>query len=546
MLFKSALIARIDHHYRKNPSAICIRVLDRFGAIIEFATYTTLRERILETLGHFERIGVRRLALALPQGLDLVTLLLAGIEAGCAPTLIDPGTSPAATQRRRRIEELIRPDLVIAMDAAPGQVAVGDLAATPPSRRETPETLDGDVAYLQFTSGSTGSPRGIAIREGALLSNLDAIQTAFGHSSRSEGVIWLPPYHDMGLVGGILQPLWSGFPVNLISTADFIRRPRVWLEAISTWRGTTSGGPNFGWSFACDRTPAEAVPALDLSAWTVAFVGAEPIDRHTLERFGAHFAPAGFRQSAFYPCYGLAEATLFVSGGPSGRGLETTIRPDGSHTDIICGAPAIDTTVLIVDPDRCSPCGPGETGEIWVAGPSVASGYIPPDANDATTFQARLAGAPTGQTYLRTGDLGYLDHHGRPIITGRLKAMLKVHGRKILAEDVERSLALRFADFGMIAAVPLFGDGPEGVTVGYESRAPLPARTVEDVREHLIREFGFAPQQVVRLARGAFARTTSGKLARGLAQAQIAALVAATPIEEAPPSATPHAAGQAL
>ncbi|HZI14401.1 MAG TPA: fatty acyl-AMP ligase, partial [Myxococcus sp.] len=279
------------------------------------------------------------------------------------------------------------------------------------------------LAFLQYTSGSTGTPKGVMLGHGNLLHNSLAIHRCFEHTEASRGVIWLPPYHDMGLIGGVLQPLCGGFPVVLLSPLDFLKRPARWLEAISRYKATTSGGPNFAFDLCVRKTTPEQREALDLSTWDVAFNGAEPVRAETMERFARAFAVSGFRKQAFYPCYGLAEATLIASGGrkaalpveraylreplQQGQAEPVEAGADGATVLVGCGQGVLEQELLVVDPESRLPAPEGRLGEIWLRGASVASAYWKRPEESEATFQARRADTGEGP-YLRTGDLGFL------------------------------------------------------------------------------------------------------------------------------------------
>jgi acyl-CoA synthetase (AMP-forming)/AMP-acid ligase II len=287
--------------------------------------------------------------------------------------------------------------------------------------------------YLQYTSGSTGTPKGVIISHRNLLHNSRQIATRFEHTTRSQGVIWLPPYHDMGLIGGILQPLFAGFPVALMSHIDFLKHPLRWLRAVSRYRATTSGGPNFAYEMLASMRIADSdLDSLDLHAWDVAFIGAEPIRAKTLSIFADRFARCGFRREAFYPCYGLAEHTLFVSGGSK----QFAPRMNAAQA-IGCGRPADDSLLLIVDPASGKQCDDGRVGELWAQGPSVARGYWNnPEATQAT-FAATVEGVEGH--FLRTGDYGYRENE-ELFITGRLKEMMIVRGANHYPHDLEATV----------------------------------------------------------------------------------------------------------
>lgn len=308
-----------------------------------------------------------------------------------------------------------------------------------------------DLAFLQYTSGSTATPKGVMITHHNLLQNLELIYQCFEHSSQSQGVIWLPPYHDMGLIGGILQPLYGGFPVALMSPFMFLQSPIRWLQAISRYQATTSGGPNFAYDLCLRKIKPEQIETLDLSTWQVAFNGAEPISAQTLEGFATLTAPCGFRMEAFFPCYGLAEATLIVSGGQKvaqpalktvqGAALEqhqvmptATDDPD-ARTLVGCGSALPGQQIVIANPETLCQCSAEEVGEIWVSGDSIAQGYWHQADVSAEIFQAHLADTGTGP-FLRTGDYGFLAE-SELYVTGRLKDVIIINGRNHYPQDIE-------------------------------------------------------------------------------------------------------------
>jgi amino acid adenylation domain-containing protein len=333
-----------------------------------------------------------------------------------------------------------------AEDDAPAVRRIEKLAGWWIDPDATAETL----AFLQYTSGSTATPKGVMITHGNLLDNSARIQAVFGTSPGDRGVSWLPPFHDMGLVGGVVQPIYCGGTNTLMSPASFLQRPIRWLEAISRTSAEISGGPNFAYDFCVEKTTPEQRRGLDLSRWRVAYNGAEPVRAETLDRFAAAFAPAGFRPEAFLPCYGMAEATLLVSGNPTGcRPIVLTVDAEalglgkvaeagaaapGSHL-VSCGRPAEGHVVVIVDPATERPCPEDRVGEIWFAGPSAARGYWGRPEESQRSMDACLAGLDGGP-FLRTGDLGFL-HDAELFVTGRIKDMIILLGRNIYPHDVE-------------------------------------------------------------------------------------------------------------
>jgi acyl-CoA synthetase (AMP-forming)/AMP-acid ligase II len=285
------------------------------------------------------------------------------------------------------------------------------------------------IAFLQYTSGSTGAPKGVKLTHANLVDNSEAIRRAHGYSRDSRMVTWLPPYHDMGLIGSILQPVFTGFPCVTMSPVSFLLRPVRWLQAISTTRATTSGAPNFAFDLAARRVSAEQRASLDLSSWELAYCGAEPVRRETLRRFADSFRECGFRAQAFYPCYGLAEATLIVSGGKQ--------RDLAASTVVSLGPSVTSGEIAIVDPRTRARLADGIEGEIWLRGPSVAAGYWNRPVESQAVFGARLASGDG--PFVRTGDLGFLQR-GELFVTGRLKELIIIRGRKLAPSDVEATV----------------------------------------------------------------------------------------------------------
>ncbi|HSK81412.1 MAG TPA: fatty acyl-AMP ligase, partial [Thermoanaerobaculia bacterium] len=423
------------------------------GVAEERLTYAELDARARAIGASLQEAGAggERVALLFPPGADFVASFFGCLYAGAVavpalpprPRGADPRLQAICRDARPRValttaEKLPAleraaaeiPELKAALRMAPATEGAADW------RRADlgPEAL----AFLQYTSGSTSSPKGVMVSHGNLVHNEELIRRTFEQSSGSVVLGWLPLYHDMGLIGTVLQPLYTGAVSYLMTPGAFLQRPARWLEAISRYRATTSGGPNFAYEL-CVRKVGEAErESLDLSSWQVAFNGAEPVRAGTLRRFAEAFAPCGFRATAFRPCYGLAEATLLVSGGrpegePRVRALDAealerhdVVEGDAARSRELVGCGAAMQEVLAVDPESGDPCPPGGVGEIWVAGPSVARGYWERPEETATTFGARLADG-TGP-FLRTGDLGFVSG-GELFLTGRLKDLIILRGR---------------------------------------------------------------------------------------------------------------------
>ncbi|MFO7908125.1 MAG: AMP-binding protein [Planctomycetota bacterium] len=405
---------------------------------------------------------------------------------------------------------------------------------------EPPDVAPDDCAFIQYTSGSTDRPRGVVVSHGNLVHNLELIHSGFGlrrgtpNSPAGVGVSWLPAYHDMGLIGGILESLWAGGMSVLMAPSMFLQRPERWLRTISDYGACVSGGPNFAYDLCVRKIGKASLESLDLSTWQVAFCGAEPIRAETVERFIEKFAPCGFREDAFYPCYGLAEATLFVTGGEGARaplirrfrrsrlqsdGLAEPAR--GNHGDtrqlVGCGRTLLDQTLAIVNPLTKTSCPDGTVGEIWVRGPSVSGGYWPEDRL-SDDFNASLADTGEGG-FLRTGDLGFLQG-GELFVTGRLKELVIIRGRNLDPADIESTAQMAhpalLPDSG--AAFSREMEGEERLVVINELdrsfRNTDYGEVFRAVRRKITQEHGVEPYALALLRPMSLPRTTSGKVRR--------------------------------
>jgi acyl-CoA synthetase (AMP-forming)/AMP-acid ligase II/fatty-acid desaturase len=375
----------------------------------------------------------------------------------------------------------------------------------------------GDVVLLQYTSGSTGTPKGVKVSHANLLANLGAIQRKFGLSPASRGLVWLPPYHDMGLIGGLLTPLYVGYQNTLMSPMVFAQKPARWLQCISRYRITVTGGPSFGYRLCVERVDEADCVGLDLSSWEVAYNGAERVCPDTLSLFTRKFAPCGFDPLAHFPTYGLAEATLLVTAGGKRSPYKTLDADlDGVARRVVsCGAVADCCELLVVDPKRCAPVAEGAVGEIWLRGPSIACGYWNEHSDDA--FHGTLAGGTV--TYLRTGDLGLMAH-GELYVLGRRKELIIVCGTNHYPGDIEQAAARARGAFNPAGVVAFAVDGrdKEEVVLMVETLRHTPTHAHGDIkagiRAAVARDCGLAIDDIVLVRPGALERTSSGKLMR--------------------------------
>lgn len=532
----------LHHHARTIPGKIALRFLERGEGEGTCLTFGELDRQARALAARLVDAGARGRAVLLvyPAGLPFILGFCACLYAGAIAVPTPFITPSRSAPRIAAIAADARPCLVLtcaalAADATLRAAFTMDLSAIPwmvtdgaghgDATDGLPSVLSpAEPAFLQYTSGSTAAPRGVVVTHGNLLANMEMIRIAFGHDAQTRMVSWLPLFHDMGLVGGLLQPLYLGACAVLMSPMDFIQRPVRWLQAIARHGATTSGGPNFAYALCADRIRPDQLRDLDLRSWRVAFCGAEPVRADDLRRFADALAPAGFDRKALFPCYGLAEATLFVSGGPPGSGLACIPARDGGTERVICGAGAEGQVLAIVDPATRCRLAEGQAGEIWVAGPHVGAGYWRQPGPSRATFAARLADTPRAGPFLRTGDLGLVQ--GRDLaILGRLKELVIIRGVKHHPEDIEAAACRAHpALAGTAAAFAVERDGSEGLVILQEVKRghvaePELERAAQAVSAVICERFGIRPADVVLVRLGALPRTTSNKIRRSACRA---------------------------
>jgi amino acid adenylation domain-containing protein len=556
---RDTLIERMEAQVSRSSDRVAFTFLDPEGAEIATDTFAAVRERSLSVARGLLAAGLRdqRVLLLVREPRDFVAAFLGCLYAGAVAVPVTMPSRNAGVARLVGIVKSCSPLGAVVdtlarglLDSAEGRAAlagfrprlvgveeqhgVGEVART----EIGPDTL----AFLQYTSGSTGDPRGVMVAHSHLLANLQMIDDAFRIPRDGTLVSWLPLFHDMGLIGNMLMPIFLGVPCVLMPPSAFAKRPLTWLQAISRYRASASGGPNVAYELCARAASDEEVAALDLRSWEIAFTGAEPVRAETMRRFCKRFASAGFASRAIHPTYGLAEATLFVTGGTprdglrevrvsraelSGRGV-VAAEVDGPNCQHLvgCGYPRGGTELLIVDPQAKRAVVDGVLGEIWVRGPSVSTGYWQRPAQTEATFGGRL---DTGEgPYLRTGDLGFVlggDLH----VTGRLKDLIIIGGRNFYPPDVEQVVEASHADLGgqLCAAFGAEKDGAEGLVVVSEvnrglwrqlqneaSGKDLELKLLECVQEAVLTELELPLSDLVLLPAGRIPRTTSGKVRR--------------------------------
>ncbi|MET0399701.1 MAG: condensation domain-containing protein, partial [Longimicrobiaceae bacterium] len=545
-------------------------------------TYGELDLRARAVAARLQALGARgtRALLLYPPGLEYIAALFGCFYAGVVAV---PAYPPRRNKPDPRLQSIVAdcaPTLALATRELLDEserlcahtpelsglrwIATEDVPSDEAEAWTDPEARGDTLAFLQYTSGSTAAPKGVMVSHGNLLHNFAVIEGFTGYTPETRSVIWLPPYHDMGLIGGILQPLFTGYWAALFSPVAFIQRPARWLEAISRYRATSSGGPNFAYELCVHSMRPEERAALDLSHWEIAFNGAEPVRSETLRAFSEAFAPSGFRARAFFACYGLAEATLMVTGSQPaelpveravdaealGEGVVLEAAPEGRYRLVGSGRSAPSQRVIIVDPATLRECAPDRVGEVWVSGPSVAQGYWGLAEATAETFGAFMAETGEGP-FLRTGDLGFLDGEGELFVTGRLKDLIVIRGRNHYPQDIEATAVGSHAGLrpGGGAAFSVDEGGEERLVVVHEvARQATAGADVEEVagaiRRAVAAEHGVQVHTVALVRPGGVPKTSSGKVQRRACRARLLAgdlpLVGQSVRAEVETAAAPH------
>lgn len=517
---------------------------------IDYKTLEQESKAIADSLLSLCRQGDRALLLYL-QGLEFITAFLGCLYAGIVAV---PAYPPKRNQKMSRLLAIIedsRPQIILTtssllekikstlesfLDLSVTRLLVTDNVNNNQDFKLHLPRISGDtLAFLQYTSGSTGAPKGVMISHDNVAHNSAYIQKAFQLTGKSVSMTWLPSFHDMGLIDGIIQPLYTGFLGVVMSPESFLKNPILWLEAITKYQATHSGGPNLGYELCVQRITSEQQEMLDLSSWISAYNGAEPIRRKTMENFINKFQSSGFQSRYFYPCYGMAEATLMISGGNiedepvylnvQSESLENNQvveaeKDSKNYQELVgCGHVWENMAVKIVDPESCLECDENQVGEIWVSGSSVAQGYWQQEEKTITNFQAKLADGDQGN-FLRTGDLGFR-REGELFITGRIKDVIIIWGRNHYPQDIEYSVqqshqALRL-DSG--AAFTIEVDNQDKLVIVQEvERTYLSKLNVNEVfsaiREAVALHHALQVYAIALIKPASILKTSSGKIQR--------------------------------
>ncbi|MBW1248004.1 non-ribosomal peptide synthetase [Pseudomonas tolaasii] len=536
------LVESLQRRAAQTPDQVALRFLADSAEQNVVLSYHELDQRartIAAALQANAALGDRAVLL-FPSGPDYVAAFFGCLYAG---VIAVPAYPPESTRRhhQERLLSIIadaEPRLLLTIaslgdglaqiDNAPPVLSVDTLDAGIAGNWVALELQADNIAFLQYTSGSTALPKGVQVSHGNLVANEVLIRRGFGIDLNPDDVIvsWLPLYHDMGLIGGLLQPIFSGVPCVLMSPAYFLGRPLRWLEAISEYGGTISGGPDFAYRLCSERVSDTALERLDLSRWRVAYSGSEPIRLDTLERFAEKFAVCGFTPNNFFASYGLAEATLFVAGGTRGNGIPALrvdeqalaanrAEPGQGSAIMSCGTSQPEHAVLIADPHTLAELPDNRVGEIWASGPSIAHGYWRNPEATAKTFVQQA-----GRTWLRTGDLGFI-RDGEVYITGRLKDLLIVRGHNLYPQDIEQTIEreVEVVRKGRVAAFAVQDAGLEGIGIAAEISRSVqkilpPEALIKAIRQAVAEAYQQAPSVVVLLNPGGLPKTSSGKVQR--------------------------------
>jgi acyl-CoA synthetase (AMP-forming)/AMP-acid ligase II len=508
-----------------------------------------------------------RVLLLYPPGLEYISAFFGCLYAGAIAIPLSPVNSARPTRGVEKLRSIIhnsKPRACLTMARASNRLEnllsqVPDLESLKWSMTDEldegaaeewtpPKITDQSLAYLQYTSGSTSDPKGVMITHRNVLDNLEDFRTSVQHTPETSLVSWLPHFHDMGLVYGVLMPIYCGIPGYLMSPASFIQQPMRWLQAISRYGATHTAAPNFAYDFCVANFKPEKCLNLDLGNWRVAINGAEPVRRDTIERFCDTFAPYYFRRETFRPGYGLAEATLVVSVGKETRPpLYCRVRAaelekhqvveidegeregngGGFRSLVGCGAKASRIEVVVVNANSLTRRQPGEVGEIWVAGSSVAQGYWNRPSETEAVFRAHLAETGEGP-FLRTGDLGFFKGE-ELFITGRIKDLIIIDGGNHYPQDIEQTAershpAIRA---GCCAAFPVEVEGEERLVIVAEidrhyksepdrtgGKPALAVEIVKGIRRAVNEEHELKTHAVALIKSGSIPKTSSGKLQR--------------------------------
>lgn len=551
---RSNLVDLVRYRARFQPNDVAFTFLTNNGNTETSLTYGELDRRCRQTAAFLQRSGMRgkRALLLYRPGLEFIVGFYGCLYAGATAIPAYPPTKNRSMLRIQSIASNAEASMALTTTEVVEQVK-GTISETPllqqipwTTTNAIPEGIEdewvdpqidqSEIAFLQYTSGSTGNPKGVMLSHGNMLHNSMLIESGFEHTRSCNGVFWLPSYHDMGLIGGVIQPLYCGCRNVMMAPLTFLTRPYLWLKMISKYHATTSGGPNFAYDLCTKMVKEEQMEDLDLSSWKVAFNGAEPVQAETLEKFAAKFERCGFNYNAFYPCFGLAEGTLIVTGGLRdkapvvltvdsdalgvGRAVEVPSDSPRARKLVSSGRVIFGQRLAIVDPETLQECPEGRVGEIWTASPSVAQGYWHNEAETERCFRARIADKPEEGPFLRTGDLGFVQD-GELYVTGRIKDMMIIRGVNVYPQDIEIT-AQHVSPLLVMNSGGAFLVGNENdeklvlvqeVERKFDKEKDAPY-IFSEIRKRIALEHELPISAIVLIMKGSLPKTSSGKVQR--------------------------------
>ena len=547
------LVAILIEKAKKQPNQIAYRFLEDGETESDSITYKQLdrKARAIASYLQTQKTSLHDRALLLyPSSIDFIAAFLGCLYAG---VIAVPATLLRKREKTSRLEAIAnncQPKFVLTtssllpnlkerlVENADFQeiewVATDSISQKLASKWQKPDLDGNNIAFLQYTSGSTGKPKGVTVTHKNIMYNQEMIKAAFSHTEKTVFVGWLPLFHDMGLIGNVLQPLYLGIPCILMPPEAFLLKPIRWLKAISKYKATTSGGPNFAYDLL-SMIPSEQLENLDLSSWDIAFCGAEPIRVETLAKFTTKFKSYGLKTETFYPCYGMAETTLFVSGGKKtnppfihnvdgvslAKNRVVSVKSNHPETQQIvgCGQTWLDQEIIIVNPESLRKCPEGEVGEIWISGDNVAQGYWDNPEETEKTFYSYPQDIHS-KPFLRTGDLGFiLDRE--LFVTGRLKDLIIIRGCNYYPQDIELTVERTHPGLrtNSGAAFVVEVEGEQQLIVANEIKRTYLRKlnfkeVMEAVRLNVSRHHNLKVYKVLLLKTGSIPKTSSGKIKR--------------------------------
>ncbi|MDG0058297.1 fatty acyl-AMP ligase [Priestia sp. P5] len=557
----SSMIDLLSHKVMIHPEKVVYTFLSNDNQDETNITYQELHMYAKQIAAYLQHLGLegQRALLMYPSGIDYVKAFLGCIYANVIPVPVYPPGLSRNMERLKAIMDDSATNIILTTTQLHSKISfhfsdelsnmnlkwipIDDISHDYRDQWSQPKVDKESLAFLQYTSGSTSSPKGVMVTHGNILHNEAMIKAACQHNEDTVMLGWLPMYHDMGLIGNILQPLYLGAKCVFMSPMDFLQKPFRWLSAISKYKATISGGPNFAYDLCLKKITDEQKVQLDLSSWEVAFNGAEPVRYETIQKFAQAFKDCNFKLNQFFPCYGMAEATLFITGNekltkPVSKGfckenllenkaIERPINSENSVKLVGCGMTWLDQKVEIVNTDSLSKCASNEIGEIWVKGDSIAKGYF--GRKQETNYAFNNTVKDTNENgFLRTGDLGFF-HEGQLFVTGRLKDVIVLRGKNHYPQDIE--LTVEKADqtiiSGASAAFSVDINGEEKLIIVAEIERKYRPRphnerelkgyldsVLRNIRQQVMEEHEVQPYTISLLKTSSIPKTSSGKIQR--------------------------------